>query len=81
MSVPRFVPTRGDNQEKVKGKFERTPFIKHERGENNGLLGFERALSEDDLAFVREALSGLGGDDVVWAVAESKFGRFALSSL
>ena len=74
-----FVPTKGNDQEKVKDKFERVPYIKHEKGENKGLLGFERALSEDDLAFVREALSGLGGDDVVWAVAEGQFEQFSLS--
>jgi lupus La protein len=45
------------------------PYIKHEKGESSGLLGFDKELSEEDIAFVKETLKGQGGDSVVWSIA------------
>jgi hypothetical protein len=57
-------------KEPLKEHFSRQPYIKHEKGDTMGLLGFDRALTEDDIRFVKETLKEKGGDSVVWSVAE-----------
>jgi lupus La protein len=56
----------------LKDHFSRQPYIKHEKGDTTGLLGFDQALTEDDINFVKETLKGKGGDSVVWSVIKGQ---------
>jgi hypothetical protein len=59
-------------QDPLKERFTRPPFIKYERGEDSGLVGFDRALTEEDIAFVKEKVKTLGGKTIEWTAAEGK---------
>lgn len=57
-------------QTPLKERFPRTPFVKHTRGEASGLVGFEKPLSEDEIAYVKEHIKTLGGQEVTWSVPD-----------
>jgi lupus La protein len=63
----------------MRGRFPRTPFIKYTRGADWGLVGFDKTLSEEDVAFVKENVKQINGKDVVWSIAEGSFGNFFFS--
>jgi lupus La protein len=54
----------------LRERFPRTPFIKYTRGADWGLVGFDKTLSEEDVAFVKENVKQINGKDVVWTIAE-----------
>jgi hypothetical protein len=56
----------------LRDRFTRVPYIKHEKGSPEGLLGFDKLLSEEDISFVKETLQGHGGTSVIWSVAGGK---------
>ncbi len=41
---------------KEKGLTGKAPYIRYTRGDNNGLVGFYRPLTEDDIQFVKETM-------------------------
>ncbi|KAF7295227.1 WD-REPEATS-REGION domain-containing protein [Mycena indigotica] len=53
----------------LKEKFGRPPFIKYTTGASFGLVGFHKALTEDDIKFVKEAIPKLGNNEITWTVA------------
>ncbi|KAI0758851.1 hypothetical protein C8Q74DRAFT_1300277 [Fomes fomentarius] len=59
----------------LKERFARAPFVKYTRGETWGLVGFDKVLAEDDVQYVRENLTTLGGRDVVWSVPDGQSPR------
>lgn len=46
-------------QEPLRKRFERVPYIQYERNADWGLLGFDKALTEDEVAFVKENVKRL----------------------
>jgi hypothetical protein len=56
----------------LKERFARAPFIQFTKGEPSGLVGFDRALTDEELAFVREKLKTVSGKDLTWEVAEGQ---------
>ena len=50
----------------LKERYARLPFIKYERGEDSGLVGFDRALTNEDIEFVRGAVKTINGKAVTW---------------
>ncbi|GJJ12621.1 hypothetical protein Clacol_006864 [Clathrus columnatus] len=54
----------------LKDRFERPPYIKFTRGDEFGLLGFDKALSEEDIAFVRENIKTINESPVTWEALE-----------
>jgi lupus La protein len=52
----------------LKERFSRAPFIKFTKGDDAGLVGFDKALDEDDVAFVREKIPTLNGNPVTWGL-------------
>ena len=56
----------------LKDRFERAPFIKYEKGQDSGLVGFNRALTDEDLEFIKQNIKTLNGKDVVWNYAEGE---------
>lgn len=57
-------------QKPLKERFEYAPFIKYEKGASEGLVGFSKGLSEEDIAFVKEAVKAINGKEVAWGPAE-----------
>ncbi|KAL5520353.1 hypothetical protein ACEPAG_9577 [Sanghuangporus baumii] len=54
----------------IKERFEHAPFIKYEKEASEALVGFSKALSEEDIAFVKEKVKTLNGKEVTWSEAE-----------
>jgi lupus La protein len=50
----------------LKERFSRPPFVKFSKGDDAGLVGFDKALDEEDIAFVKEKLPTLNGKSVTW---------------
>ena len=55
-----------DIKRPLKERFSRAPFVKFTKGEDTGLVGFDKALDEEDIAFVREKIPMLNGNPVSW---------------
>lgn len=60
----------------LKERYARLPFIKYERGEDSGLVGFDRALTDEDVEFVREAVKTINGKPVTWDFIDGANLRF-----
>ena len=56
----------------LKERFSRAPFVKYSKGDTSGLVGFDKALSEEDLAYVKEHIATLGSKVVTWEVPSGK---------
>lgn len=56
----------------LKERYARAPFIKYERGEDSGLVGFDRALTDEDVEFVRGAVKTINGKPVTWEFIEGE---------
>lgn len=55
-----------DIKRPLKERFSRSPFIKFTKGDDTGLVGFDKALDEEDVAFVKEKIPTLNGNPVTW---------------
>ena len=56
----------------LKERFSRAPFIQYNRGDNWGLVGFDKTLTEEDIAHVKQNLKTLSSNEVTWSVPEGK---------
>ncbi|KAG6864902.1 hypothetical protein C0991_006472 [Blastosporella zonata] len=55
----------------IKEKFEgRAPFIKYARGDNAGLVGFHKALSEEEIQVVKDSIKTINSKEVTWSVPD-----------
>ena len=54
----------------LKERFPRSPYVKFTKGDDAGLVGFDKALDEDDIAFVREKIPTLHGKPITWELPE-----------
>jgi lupus La protein len=59
-----------DIKRPLKERFNRAPFVKFTKGEDMGLVGFDKALDTEDIAFVKEKLPTLNGKPVTWDLPE-----------
>jgi lupus La protein len=50
----------------LKERFSRAPFVKYTKGDDAGLVGFDKALGEEDIVFVKEKIPTLNGKPVTW---------------
>lgn len=55
-----------DIKRPLKERFSRAPFVKFTKGEDTGLVGFDKALDVEDIAFVKEKIPMLNGNPVTW---------------
>ena len=62
----------------LKERFARAPFVKFTKGDDAGLVGFDKALDDDDTAFIREKIPTLNGKPITWDLPE---GMHALGPL
>jgi lupus La protein len=54
----------------LKERFQRPPFVKYAKGDDFGLLGFDKPLSDEDIAFIREELKTVNGNVVAWEITD-----------
>lgn len=54
----------------LKERFARAPFVKFTKGDDAGLVGFDKALDDDDIAFIREKIPTLNGKPITWDLPE-----------
>ena len=59
-----------DIKRPLKERFSRAPFVKFTKGEDTGLVGFDKALDTEDIAFVEEKIPMLNGKPVTWEIPE-----------
>lgn len=59
-------------QAPLKERFPRSPFVQYTRGQTWGLVGFDKTLSEDELAYVKEHIKTLSGKDVTWSILDGE---------
>ena len=53
----------------MKERFDgKAPFIKYSRGDNHGLVGFHKTLSEEDITYIEEAIKTINGNEVTWTL-------------
>lgn len=48
----------------------RTPYIDYTRGRNDGLVGFHKELSEEDILAVKKAVRTINGNEITWSQIE-----------
>jgi len=63
----------------LKERFSRAPFVKFTKGDDAGLVGFDKALDEEDIAFVKEKIPTLDGNPVIWEIPEGASSRAFVS--
>lgn len=59
----------------LKERFARAPFVQYNKGDTWGLVGFDKELSEDEVAYVKEHIKTLSSKDVTWVVPDGKHRR------
>jgi lupus La protein len=59
-----------DIKRPLKERFSRAPFVKFTKGEDTGLVGFDKALDTEDIAFVEDKIPTLNGKPVTWEIPE-----------
>ena len=56
-------------QDPIKTRFDgKAPYIKYARGENSGLVGFYKPLSEDDITYVKSTITKINSNEVTWSI-------------
>ncbi|KZP26565.1 hypothetical protein FIBSPDRAFT_854611 [Athelia psychrophila] len=61
-----------DLKDPLREHFSRVPFIEYQKGDDAGLVGFDKALSEADIAFVKEHVKTVNDKEVTWVVLEEE---------
>jgi len=61
-------------QDPLRDRFERVPYIQHNRGESWGLLGFDKKLAEEDIQFVKDNCT-VEGKAIDWSIPPGAFSR------
>ncbi|KAF9529117.1 hypothetical protein CPB83DRAFT_875734 [Crepidotus variabilis] len=56
-------------EDPIKERFDgKAPYIKYSRGDNHGLVGFYKPLSEEDISFVKDAIKTINKKEVTWTL-------------
>ena len=74
-------PTQRISKGPLKERFDRPPYIKFSRGSDSGMIGFDKTLSDEDIAFVREQLKTINGNSITWDVPDGVFSLIASASV
>ena len=55
-------------QDPIRERFDgRAPYIKYTRGEDSGLVGFYKPLSEEDIEFMKSTIKTINNNEVTWS--------------
>jgi len=57
----------GQIKDPLRDRFERVPYIQHNRGDSWGLLGFDKKLTEEDIQFVKDNCT-VEGKTIDWSI-------------
>lgn len=57
-------------QAPLRERFARVPYIQFSKGDDVGLVGFEKALKEDEIEYVKENLNTVNSKEVVWTIPD-----------
>jgi len=68
-SVGRDFLTR-DHQNPLRERFARVPYIQFSKGDDFGLVGFDKALTDDEIEYVKTNLPTVNSQQVQWTVPE-----------
>lgn len=58
------------HQAPLRERFARVPYIQFSKGDDFGLVGFEKALKEDEIEYVKESLKTVNSKEVVWTIPD-----------
>ena len=58
------------NQAPLRERFARAPYIQFSKGDDFGLVGFEKALKEDEIEYVKENLKTVNSKEVAWTIPD-----------
>ncbi|KAF8124376.1 hypothetical protein EV363DRAFT_1354325 [Boletus edulis] len=56
----------------LRERFARVPYIQFSKGDDFGLVGFEKALKEDEIEYVKENLKTVNSKEVVWTIPDEE---------
>lgn len=56
----------------LKERFARVPFVQYNKGDTWGYVAFDKALSEEDVAYVREKIGTLSSKPVTWSFLDEE---------
>jgi len=56
----------------LRERFARAPYIQFSKGDDVGLVGFEKALKEDEIEYVKENLKTVNSNEVVWTIPDEE---------
>jgi len=56
----------------LRERFTRVPYIQFSKGDDFGLVGFEKALKEDEIEYVKENLKTVNSKEVVWTTPDEE---------
>ncbi|KAJ3510261.1 hypothetical protein NLJ89_g4779 [Agrocybe chaxingu] len=61
--------TWSEIKDPIKERFDgKAPYIKYARGENSGLVGFYKPLSEEDIEFIKTTIKTINKNEVTWSL-------------
>ncbi|KAG0694602.1 hypothetical protein DFH29DRAFT_311889 [Suillus ampliporus] len=56
----------------LKERFARVPYIQFSKGDDFGLVGFDKALTEDEMDYVKANLKTVNSNEVQWSIPEEE---------
>ncbi|KAI6017863.1 hypothetical protein EDC04DRAFT_470939 [Pisolithus marmoratus] len=56
----------------LRERFARVPYIQFSKGDDQGLVGFDKALTEDEIAYVKENLKTVNSNEVEWTIPDEE---------
>jgi hypothetical protein len=54
----------------LRERFARVPYIQFSKGDDFGLVGFDKALTEDEIDYVKTNLKTVNSNEVQWSIPE-----------
>ncbi|EKM52423.1 uncharacterized protein PHACADRAFT_260796 [Phanerochaete carnosa HHB-10118-sp] len=56
----------------LKERFTRVPFVQYNKGDSWGYVAFDKALTEEDVTYIKEKIGTLGSKPVTWAFLDEE---------
>lgn len=56
----------------LRERFARVPYIQFSKGDDVGLVGFDKALTEDEIEYVKANLKTVNSNEVQWSIPEEE---------
>lgn len=56
----------------LRERFARVPYIQFSKGDDFGLVGFDKALTEDEIDYVKTSLKTVNSNEVQWSIPEEE---------